>query len=360
MTHVNRPRRLVLRVALAAIAVVAPLPRTAVLADEAAGVRRGQTAYRPADDESQVPPQFRLAAHEFPFQERRVLHESERIRVSHVTFPSPVQTPHENNNTVHCEYFRPAADPKPDQGYPGVIVLHILGGDFPLSRLFCTALAQHGVAAMFVKMPYYGPRRQPDVAARMISKNPRETVQGMTQAILDIRRAAAWLASQPEVDDRQLGVFGISLGGITAALAAAAEPRFIKLCPMLAGGDIAQITWDSPELADIRAAWIAQGGTRESLYELVQSIDPITYAATLRERKVDVLMLNARHDEIIPTRCTESLWQALGSPPIVWYDSGHVSALRHLLDGLDKVHRFFAREGSASRVVGNGAATTAP
>ena len=29
--------------------------------------------------------------------------------ISLVTFPSPVETPHPANNTVHCEYFRPLA-----------------------------------------------------------------------------------------------------------------------------------------------------------------------------------------------------------------------------------------------------------
>ena len=72
-----------------------------------------------------------------------------------VTFPSPVVTPFEANNTVHCEYFQPKRAGK----HPAVIVLHILGGDFPLSRLFCNRMAQQGVAALFVKMPYYGPRR---------------------------------------------------------------------------------------------------------------------------------------------------------------------------------------------------------
>ena len=62
-----------------------------------------------------------------------------------MTFPSPVVTPHANNNTVHCEYFRPLAAGK----HPGVIVLHILGGDFDLARLFCRSLAHRGTAALF-------------------------------------------------------------------------------------------------------------------------------------------------------------------------------------------------------------------
>ena len=92
---------------------------------------------------------------------------------------------------MHCEYYRSRLPGR----RPGVIVLHIMGGDFALSRLFCNSLAQHGVCALFVKMPYYGPRRDLSSPRRMVSADPRQTVEGMTQAVLDIRRATAWLAA---------------------------------------------------------------------------------------------------------------------------------------------------------------------
>ena len=155
-------------------------------------VRTGQIDFKPAATEESIARQFQLAAHRFPFEQRPVETSATKISIWEVTFPSPVETAFENNNTVHCEYYRPAGPGK----YPGVVVLHILGGDFPLSRLFCRTLAHHGVAALFLKLPYYGPRRQPDAPARMISLDPQQTVQGMTQGVLDIRRARAWLAEQ--------------------------------------------------------------------------------------------------------------------------------------------------------------------
>ena len=42
-----------------------------------------------------------------------------------------------------------------------VIVLHILGADFPLSRYMAARMADRGIAALFVKLPYYGERRPP-------------------------------------------------------------------------------------------------------------------------------------------------------------------------------------------------------
>lgn len=295
----------------------------------------GEAIFTPASDESALPERFRLPAHTFAWQSQRMNTVTETLEVWDVTFPSPITTPEPANNTVHCEYFRSR---QPGQR-PVVIVLHILGGDFELARLFCNAIAQRGSHALFVKMPYYGPRRPPASTKRMISSDPRETVAGMTQAVLDIRHAAAWLAARPEVDSDQLGIFGISLGGITSSLAAAIEPRLKNVCLLLAGGEIGRIGWDSPHLKKTRDAWLAQGGTREQFLEITRVVDPVTYATRARGKRI--LMLNADRDEVIPRECTEMLWNALGQPPIHYYSGGHYSAIWHLASALNRVSLFF-------------------
>jgi hypothetical protein len=55
-------------------------------------------------------------------------------------------------------------------------------------------------------------------------------------------------------------------------------------------------------------------------------------------------MLNASDDEVIPRACTESLWKALGQPPIRWYAGGHYSAMRHILGVILQVSHFFSKE----------------
>ncbi|MFM9118457.1 MAG: alpha/beta hydrolase family protein [Planctomycetota bacterium] len=301
----------------------------------AASIRRGEVQYEVPQLEHKVAPRFQLPAHRFDYEEELLPAVSDRIGISHIRFPSPVQTAVERNNTVHCEYFYP----KREGRAPGVIVLHILGGDFPLARLFANSLAQHGVAALFLKMPYYGERRDPNSSRRMISKDPQETVEGMTQAVLDIRQATAWLATRPEIDAQQLGIFGISLGGITGALAATAEPRLQNVCLLLAGGDIGRIAWESKELSDVRKGWLATGGSREEFLKRLQSIDPVRYGENVQGRRI--LLLNATADEVIPKACTESLWESFGKPEIVWYSGGHYSVARHLLSALDRSSRFF-------------------
>src|ERR1700712_4034569 len=96
-------------------------------------------------------------------------------RVSRLRFPSPIVTPAEANNTVHGEYFRPTAAGK----RPAVVVLHILGADFALSRYFAARLADRGVAALFVQLPYYGNRRPPGAERRFLSGDIERSVGAM-------------------------------------------------------------------------------------------------------------------------------------------------------------------------------------
>ena len=330
--------RLSVCVTLAAIAASQFAPWSASAATIDQPVLKGEIRFEPDPNESNaVPEPFRLPMRTFQFEQKPQASASDDVSLSLVTFPSPVTTKYDCNNTVHCEYYCPTSPGK----HPACVVLHILGGDFPLSRTFATALAHRGVAALFVIMPYYGPRRPPDSNIRMVSADPSQTVAGMTQAVKDIRYAAAWLAEQPEVDREQIGVFGISLGGITAALAGAAEPRFHKICPVLAGGDIALVLWEStePHAVDARRRWIAAGGTRDSLLSMLKTVDPATYGNCVQGRKI--LMLNASHDEVIPKKCTDALWQAFGKPPILWYNAGHYSAAFHLVDAIGRVTEFF-------------------
>ncbi len=327
--------RQVLRIHAAAIAVALC---SAAVFGQAPAVRTGSIDFVPRADEAGLPLQFQLAAHAFTFEQRPVPTSGSVMRVSKVTFPSPLVTGHPSNNVVHCEYFCPTTAGRK----PAVVVLHILGGDFDLSRLFCRALAARGVAALFLKMPYYGERRQANSPARMVSIDPQDTVRGMTQAVLDIRHAASWLAAQDEIDSAGLGIMGISLGGITAALAAGMEPRFAKVCLLLAGGDMGEVAWTSTEMEPMRKRWFETGRSKEELFAALRVVDPVVYARPLPGRKV--LMLNASHDEVIPPACTLALWRAFGKPEIVWWNAGHYSAIRYLGSGMVRVVRFFEPE----------------
>jgi dienelactone hydrolase len=257
------------------------------------------------------------------------------VTVYRLRFPSPVKSPTPENNTVHAEYYRP----KGKGPFPAVIVLDVTAGNQMLSRHMATHLAQHGIAGLFVQMAYYGPRRPAGSKLRLLSPNLRQTVAAVTQTVLDLRVAAAWLAARPELDPSRLGIVGTSLGSFLSALTGEMEPRLGRVAVLLGGGGFVAAYTSLPQAGPWLKLFESLGGKRERIEKLIAPIDPITCAANLKKRKL--LILAARRDDIVPPRMAEQLWQATGKQKIVWYDSTHYGAALHIADALDHIVRHF-------------------
>ncbi len=303
-------------------------------------IERGEARFRPTADEGRVPEQFRLEAAVFPFETEHRL-DTDGYTVMSVRFPSPIVTRDLENNTVHAEYFAPKSPTKEKR--PGVIVLHILGADFALSRFMAARLADHGVAALFVKLPYYGERRTKGAGdQKFLSADIDRTILAMRQGICDVRRAAAWLSCRPEIDPAKIGVTGISLGGIVSSVSAAVDPTIHRAALILAGGDLATVLWNMQEGAKYKNLWIKSGRTFEDLKALTDPFDPLTHAKGLIKKQV--IMMAGNVDEVIPPTSARKLWEAAGKPPITWFDCGHYSAVGFLLPAIRKSVEFFAEE----------------
>lgn len=299
----------------------------------------GQVAYQPPADEAQRPARLRLEPARFGYEMtlRRV---TTRYTVWTVRFPSPVQTADLANNTVHAEWFLPRT---PGQ-HPGAVVLHILGADFALSRFFAARLAQEGVAALFVKLPYYGERRSGE--QRLLSSDLTRSLAAFGQGVCDVRRAAAWLRARPEIESARVAVTGISLGGIVSALTASVDPDIPRAALVLAGGGLGEILWSMPEAEKFRGVWRLLGRTQGDLIALTRPLDPLTYASGLQGKAV--LMLNGNVDEVIPPGAAQALWNEAGQPTIEWFDCGHYSAVGYLLSAVRRTVGFLATPGPAT------------
>lgn len=313
-----------------------------VLAQEA---QKGVIEFRPTESEVGVPEIFRTGASRFQWDMKPV-RTTERHQVWALRFPSPLPGPVPANNVVHAEYFLPHGPSVKNGKYPAAIVLHILGADFPLSRFMAARLADNGVAALFIQLPYYGKRKPPESpGVKFLSGDLNRSYQAMRQGVMDVRRGFAWLASRPEVDITKLYATGVSLGGIMSALAVAIEPMAAGGVFTLAGGGLADILWNMPEkeAKTYREAWEKSGRSFQDLKNLVDSLDPLTYANRLKTKKV--LMIAGKVDEVVPPQAARSLWRAAGEPGIIWYDAGHYSAVAFLLPALRETITFLTTDG---------------
>lgn len=273
----------------------------------------------PADDPAKVPEPFRLGEHTFPVTVAPKFDlKHSGVLVSTVTFPSPVTTPHASNNTVHCLYFRPK---KPGK-YPAAIVLDIMDGAQIISRGEAMWLAMNDVAALVVIMPYYGARRPAEGKLRLLSPDVPQSVENVKQTVLDCRRAAAWLAAQPEVNPDKIGLVGTSLGSLIGGVVVAAEPRIKLGCLILGGGGLVDAFYDHPKAAVITQALRLLGITKEKLAKQIAPADPLTYAEHLKGK--DLLLIAASRDDVVPPAAMKRLWEASGKPKILWFDATHV------------------------------------
>jgi dienelactone hydrolase/predicted choloylglycine hydrolase len=342
-----------------------PAERYLLIDTKARPILTGKVKFEPKGDQKDVPERYRLPAHEFTY-EMQLKHDlpEQGFRVYDVRFPSPVQSPVPENNMVHGEFYVPTPPTPPSKGgddrnsslsskgggdsisstpleggagggIPAVVLLDILQGNQAVTRFQATILAQQGVAALTIHMAYYGPRRPANLPIRFLMPSVEHSVESVRQTVLDVRRAAAWLESRPEVDRTRLGVMGTSLGSFIGCVAAQMEPRFSRVVLLLGGGGLVDAFYDHPKAEPIRKLWEALGGTKEKLAQQVAPADPLTCACNLKDRKV--LMFGAKRDDIVPPKCTERLWEACGKPRIIWYDCSHVGAAAFFIPAMQEI-----------------------
>lgn len=281
---------------------------------------KGKTTFRPTKSDDKIPERYRLDACAFAWELKPKMElPASGVEIYTLTFPSPVKSPHPQNNTVHAEYYRPRGKGP----FPGVIVLDILGGDGALSRGVARHLAQNGIAGLFVQMAYYGPRR-PMGGPALVTVNVEHTMNGIRQTVLDIRCATSWLESRPEIDATKLGILGTSLGSFISALTAAMEPRLDRVVLLLSGGGLVDAFYENPKAKPFLQAADLIGLTREKMKKMIAPADPLTHAELLKERKL--LMIAASRDDIVPPIAAQKLWEATGKPNIIWLDATHVGA----------------------------------
>jgi dienelactone hydrolase len=304
---------------------------------------RGKTTCLAAKTDEQIPERYRLDACTFAWELKPKMElPASGVEIYTLTFPSPVKSPHPENNTVHAEYYRPQGKGP----FPGVIVLDILGGDGAVSRGVARHLAQNGIAGLFVQMAYYGPRR-PMGGPALITVNIEHTMNGIRQTVLDIRCATSWLESRPEIDATKLGILGTSLGSFISALTAAMEPRLGRVVLLLGGGGLVDAFYENPKAKPFLQAADLVGLTREKMKKMIAPADPLTYAELLKERKL--LMIAASRDDIVPPIAAQKLWEATGKPKIIWLDATHVGAAIYVFHVAGPIVEHFKGHSSPMR-----------
>jgi hypothetical protein len=308
----------------------------------APALRFGRTAAPDDDETGRIESERRIEgifAHEpKPFTFRlRPLRSLGKVAIHHLTYPSPGPSKFDENWTVHAEYYRPEGNGP----FPSAIVLHILDGRFYVARMLAAALAQKGVAALFIKLPYYGERR-PKGEVDLSALEVPDVIGAMRQGVRDIRRGAAWLRTRKEIDARRVGIVGVSLGSFVAQLAAGADGGFDRCAFLLGGGSLWSALYSgSKDTRNVQRIVEERGWSKDRMRKLLAPIEPTGHIEGIR--RDGVLMINCLADEVVPPATTRSYWEAVGRPVILWYPGGHYALKDHVVEVMSRVTDHFDR-----------------
>ncbi len=227
------------------------------------------------------------------------------------------------SDRIAGEYFRPAS------AWGAVVVLPGYRSGFSVERALCDRLAQEGLAAFLLHLPYQQSRAVPGIEtdAWTISSDLDRNERVLHQALADIRRVRLWLGEETGLPPSRTGLFGLSLGGYVAATAYSIDRDWP--CAVLAycGGNVSDILWADHwlnQMAGWKEGLVRQGHTLESVRERCLRVDPLTHAEP--SRPAGVLLFASDIDEIVPEANARALAAALGGAPTIWTGGGHAQA----------------------------------
>ncbi len=212
-----------------------------------------------------------------------------RLEGNRLTFTSPVETRHPENNTAHALWF-PAGN---DQGRV-VIVLPQWNsgpdGHVGLAKL----LNRCGISALRMTMAYHAERKPAETerADYHVSSNVGRTIHAGRQSVVDVRACVDWLAARGY---GRLGVLGTSLGSCVAFMAAAHDTRIRMGIFNHVSMHFADPVWTGLSTQNVSRAFEGHV-SHEELRRYWSVISPASYLKRFQGRDLKTLLIWASHD----------------------------------------------------------------
>jgi hypothetical protein len=245
---------------------------------------------------------------------------------------------HTPNRTAHAWLVR-----SEDLTRPWLVGLHGFGTGTPAVdlRAFRAGQLHHslGLNVVLPVLPLHGPRSSGRRSGDgLMSFDLIDSVHGLAQAVWDIRRIVAWLRG---LGATRIGVYGLSLGGYTAALLASLEEGLACVIAGIPASDLpALYRHHSPEWMRKRAATHHLWGSETARVHKV--VSPLALEPRVeRDRRY---VFAGMGDRMATPEQALALWRHWGEPRILWYPGGHVGAYWSRGVG-DFVHEALASSG---------------
>jgi pimeloyl-ACP methyl ester carboxylesterase len=146
-----------------------------------------------------------------------------------------------------------------------------------------------------------------------------ETRHALCQSVWELRRLVAWARAQAAPS---VGVYGISLGALCAALLASVETDLDHLLLGMPLCDVADVLWrHAPPDRIERMAGL--GLTRARVEEWLRPVTPLARSPKLAGDRVTIFA--GTGDRIVPPGQALALQRSWGGPRLEWLEAGHLT-----------------------------------
>lgn len=220
---------------------------------------------------------------------------------------------------------------------PLVVIFPAIGGVTVIETYMAKYLAKKGINAVIA------------VLTENISDPERPTTDMdgfLIRTSVSVRILLDHMLEQPEIDERKVGVFGCSLGGIRSLLLTGVDSRIKSAVAFVGGGNVAEIIAKSEQAIikkyrEIRMKIEGIETNDEFLDHLqrVITVDPIYFAGNAPTDRI--LMIISDNDEKVPSANQFELWEALGRPEHHIIHLNHVRSVISSMYSKKRTRRFF-------------------
>jgi pimeloyl-ACP methyl ester carboxylesterase len=184
------------------------------------------------------------------------------------------------------------------------------------------------VDIVHVSLPFHG-KRKPGRAIfsgeYFWTADLVRSVEGVRQAVCDVRACVDWLRRQGY---EQVGVSGVSLGGALAMLLACLEPVPDFIVSIVAHLELGEAIESAPIFWRMKRDLERWGVGQDERATLFRRLGISDYRPLLAPDRQ--LWVQAREDLYIEPDLVEKQWQAWGEPNILWIEGGHMTFALHM------------------------------
>jgi pimeloyl-ACP methyl ester carboxylesterase len=245
------------------------------------------------------------------------------FRMYRYQFESPVQCQCDHNRSVSGRLI------ETESNAPWLVVVpgYSTGAIWPHNYSFFQdvqglAALQRGLNVALIDLPFHLSRKPPGRLSGegFFSPDLEETQQAFRQAAADTIALVRWLQ---ERSGRPVGLWGTSLGGCVAGLAAtqlADLSAVVLMEPLDNPGDVLASLAGTRE---IREELARSGLLPEQIPERLQSVAPSSYPSAVPPERL--LFITPQWDRVVPTRFQEAFWTAWGKPDRILVPATHTT-----------------------------------